>query len=198
MTDPASAFPESLPPTVFVHPHGLCESDQVGPRTRIWAFAHVMAGAVVGADCNVCDHVFVEAGARIGSRVTIKNAVSVWDAVTIEDDVFVGPAAVFTNDLSPRAQSKVDPADFVPTVVRAGATIGANATIVCGVTVGRYAFVAAGAVVTRSVADHALVVGTPARPTGWVCECGRRLDDALVCACGRRYRLVEGWLEAAG
>lgn len=178
-------------PDVYVHERGLCESDQVGPRTRIWAFAHVMAGARIGADCNVCGHAFVEAGAILGDRVTVKNGVLVWDRVTIEDDVFLGPGAVFTNDLRPRASVKKGREEFLPTLVRQGATIGANATIVCGVTVGRQAMVAAGAVVISDVADHALVVGSPARAIGWVCDCGSALSTELSCGCGRTYRPKE-------
>lgn len=173
---------------VFVHPHGLCESDQVGPGTRIWAWAHVLPGAIVGADCNICDHAFVEGGVRVGDRVTVKNAVLLFDGVTVEDDVFLGPNVVFTNDLTPRAHVRKDGAALLPTVVRRGATIGANATIVCGRTVGRHAFVAAGSVVTRDVPAHALMAGNPARPVGWACTCGVRLDDDLGCeACGRRF-----------
>lgn len=177
----------------FVHPTALVESDQIGPGTRVWAFAHVMAGASIGAGCNVCDHVFVESGAIVGDRVTLKNNVLLWDGVTIEDEVFVGPNAVFTNDRTPRAAVKKPPELFVPTVVRRGATIGANATVVCGVTVGRFAFVAAGAVVTRDVPPYALVAGNPGRRVGWACECGVRLPESLTCAsCGRRYRPADG------
>ena len=175
--------------TVFVHERALCESDDVGPRTRIWAFAHVMKGARIGADCNVGDHAFVEGGAVIGDRVTVKNAVLVWDRVTIEDDVFLGPNAVFTNDPVPRAAFKRPPETWLPTIVRRGASIGANATIVCGVTIGAAAFVGAGSVVVRDVPAHALVVGNPARRVGWVCACGERLPANLLCACGRGYRL---------
>ncbi|WP_239393800.1 acyltransferase, partial [Frankia sp. CiP3] len=113
---------------VFVHSHGLCESDDVGPGTRVWAFAHVLPGAVIGAGCNICDHVFVESGARIGDRVTVKNAVLVWDKVTVEDDVFLGPNMVFTNDFRPRAEVKKTRDALAPTLIRRGATIGANAT----------------------------------------------------------------------
>jgi UDP-2-acetamido-3-amino-2,3-dideoxy-glucuronate N-acetyltransferase len=161
---------------VFVHPHALCEAP-IGDGTRVWAFAHVMAGAVVGRDCNVGGQSFIEAGAVVGDGVTIKNGVSVWRGVTLEDSVFVGPNAVFTNDLRPRAHLKVAEGDLVPTTVRTGATIGANATIVCGITIGSFAFVAAGAVVTRDVPDHALVVGSPAKRRGWVCRCARPLVD---------------------
>ena len=167
----------------------------MGPRTRIWAFAHVLAGAEVGADCNVGDHAFIEGGARLGDRVTVKNAVLVWDRVSVEDEVFLGPNMVFTNDLAPRVGFGKAPEELVGTLVRRGATIGANATVVCGVTIGGYAFVAAGAVVVGDVADHALVAGNPARRIGWVCVCGRRLGETLACSCGRSYQLVD---DAAG
>jgi acetyltransferase-like isoleucine patch superfamily enzyme len=172
----------------FVHERGLCESDEVGEGTRIWAFAHVMKGAKIGARCNVCDHAFIETGAVVGDRVTIKNAVLLWDGVRIEDDVFIGPNAVFTNVERPRAGLKKKREEFGETVVRRGATIGANATIVCGITVGEYAFVGAGAVVTKDVPAHAMVVGSPARPIGWACVCGARLPEGLTCAeCGRAF-----------
>jgi len=176
---------------VVVHPNGLNESDTVGPRTRVWAFAHVLPGAVVGADCNIGDHAFVEGGARIGDRVTVKNAVLVWDLVTVEDDVFLGPGMVFTNDLWPRAAVKKGRDALAPTLVRRGATVGANATVVCGVTIGEHAFVAAGAVVTRDVPAHALLAGNPGRVRGWVCTCGARLGEDLVCACGRAHDLLD-------
>ncbi|HJK98093.1 MAG TPA: acyltransferase [Polyangiaceae bacterium LLY-WYZ-14_1] len=179
---------------VFVHPQALCESDQVGAGTRIWAFAHVMKGAVVGRGCNLGDHVFVESGARLGDRVIVKNLVLVWDRVTVEDEVFLGPNMVFTNDRVPRVAWKRDPAEWEPTRVRRGASIGANATIVCGVTIGEHALVGAGAVVTRDVPAHGLVLGNPARRVGWVCACGERLSedgpDPLTCRarCRQRYR----------
>lgn len=179
---------------VFVHERGLCESTQVGAGTRVWAFAHVMPDAVVGEGCNICDGAFIESGAVVGNRVTVKNNVLVWDKVTIEDDVFLGPNAVFTNDLMPRAAFKKPPSEFLATVVRQGATIGANATIVCGVEIGACAFVGAGAVVVGDVPAHALVVGNPARRIGWVCACGERLAEALVCVCGRRYAAEGGGL----
>jgi UDP-2-acetamido-3-amino-2,3-dideoxy-glucuronate N-acetyltransferase len=182
-------MPRAMSDEVFVHSHGLCESDDVGPGTRVWAFAHVMKGARVGAECNVGGHAFVEAGAVVGDRVTIKNAVQIWDKCVIEDDVFLGPNMIFTNDMNPRAAFKKDPSGFLPTRVRAGASIGANATIVCGVTIGASAFVGAGTVVLRDVPDHAVVVGNPARQIGWMCACGGRLDEALACPdCDRRYR----------
>jgi acetyltransferase-like isoleucine patch superfamily enzyme len=178
-------------PSVFVHERALCESDDIGPRTRVWAFAQVMKGARVGADCNICGHAFLETGAVLGDRVTVKNAVLLWDKVTVEDDVFLGPNVVFTNDMNPRAAFKKPPERFLSTRVRKGASIGANATIVCGTTIGEQAFVGAGSVVIRDVPAHALVVGNPARRIGWMCACGEKLDQKLVCACGRRYRLID-------
>jgi acetyltransferase-like isoleucine patch superfamily enzyme len=173
----------------------LCESDDVGEGTRIWAFAHVMEGAVVGRDCNVCDHAFVETGAVVGDRVTIKTAVQICDKVAIADDVFLGPGVAFTNDLVPRAAHKHDPESFLSTIVRRGASLGANATVRCGVTIGEAAFVGAGAVVLDDVADRSVVVGNPARHIGWMCDCGTRLDDTLACpTCGRSYARGEDGL----
>ena len=182
-------------PSLFVHRLALCESDDVGPRTRIWAFAHVLAGARIGADCNVGDHAFVEGGAVVGDRVTIKNGVLLWYGVTVEDEVFLGPGAVFTNDPSPRAADRKGPAGWRATLVRRGATVGANATVLSGLTIGSWAMVGAGSVVTGDVADHALVVGNPARQAGWACRCGRTLPAGLACACGRAWRLAGGTLQ---
>jgi UDP-2-acetamido-3-amino-2,3-dideoxy-glucuronate N-acetyltransferase len=188
----------TLDETVFVHPLGVCESDDVGARTRVWAFAHILPGAKVGADCNVCDHAYVESGVVVGDRVTIKNAVLLFDGVVVEDDVFLGPNVVFTNDLVPRAANKKSHDELFPTFVRRGATIGANATIVCGTTIGAHAFIGSGTVVNRDVPPHALVVGNPGRAIGWMCECGERLDDTLVCkVCQRAYRLAAFGLESA-
>lgn len=150
----------------FTHPQALCESTQIGPGTRVWAFAHVLPQARIGGDCNICDHVFVENDVVIGDRVTIKCGVQVWDGVRIEDDVFVGPNVTFTNDLFPR--SKQYPEAFGRTTIQAGASLGANATILPGITIGRNAMIGAGAVVTRSVPPNAIVVGNPARITGYV------------------------------
>ena len=174
--------------SVTVHPQGLCESDDVGAGTRVWAFAHVLPGARIGRDCNICDHAFVERGAVLGDRVTVKNAVLIWDGVTIGDDVFIGPNVVFTNDLRPRRRDRsADPFRPVPTIVRDGASLGAQSTVVCGVTIGEHAFVAAGAVVTRDVAAYTSVRGNPARVVGWVCRCGEPLPDSLTCTCGLTY-----------
>jgi UDP-2-acetamido-3-amino-2,3-dideoxy-glucuronate N-acetyltransferase len=172
---------------VFVHPRGLCESEDVGPRTRIWAFAHVMKNAKIGSDCNVGGGAFIESGAVLGNQVTVKNNVLVWDKVVVEDEVFLGPNAVFTNDMNPRAAFKKGPEAFLTTHVRKGSSIGANATLVCGVDIGECAFVGAGSVVIRDVPAHALVVGNPARRIGWICTCGQKLDETLACRCGRRF-----------
>jgi acetyltransferase-like isoleucine patch superfamily enzyme len=150
----------------FVHEQGICESQRVGAGTRIWAFAHVLPGAVIGSDCNICDHTFIENDVVLGDRVTIKCGVQLWDGVRLEDDVFVGPNATFTNDLFPR--SKRRPEKFLETVVGKGASIGANATILPGLVIGQNAMVGAGAVVTRSVPPNAIVTGNPARIVGYV------------------------------
>ena len=176
---------------MLVHALALCESDDVGPRTRVWAFAHVLSGARIGADCKVGGHVFVEGGVVVGNAVTIKNGVQLFSGVTVEDEVFLGPGAVFTNDASPRAPYPKGPAGWRATLVRRGATVGANATILSGLTIGCWAMVGAGSVVTGDVAGHAIVVGNPARQTGWACRCGRSLPDDLACAaCGRSWGLA--------
>ena len=178
-------------PSVFVHPAALCESDDVGPRTRVWAFAHVLSGARIGADANVGGHAFVEGGVVVGDRVTIKNGVLLFSGVTVEDEVFLGPGAVFTNDATPRAASRKGPAGWRATLVRRGATVGAGATVLSGLTIGRWAMVGAGAVVTGDVPAHALVVGNPARQAGWACRCGRTLPETLECpGCGRAWLLA--------
>jgi UDP-2-acetamido-3-amino-2,3-dideoxy-glucuronate N-acetyltransferase len=149
----------------FQHPLAIVESTRVGARTRIWAFTHVLPDAVIGEDCNICDHVFVENDVVVGNRVTVKCGVQLWDGVRLEDDVFVGPNATFTNDPFPRSRQR--PASFTPTVVRHGASIGANATILCGLTIGAGAMVGAGAVVTGHVPANAIVAGNPAQIIGY-------------------------------
>lgn len=150
----------------FVHSQGICESNHIGAGTRIWAFAHVLPDAVIGADCNICDHTFVENDVLLGDRVTIKCGVQLWDGVTLEDDVFVGPNVTFTNDRFPRSRQR--PAQYLRTRVCRNASIGANATILPGITIGMNAMIGAGSTVTRDVPPHAIVVGSPAHITGYV------------------------------
>jgi UDP-2-acetamido-3-amino-2,3-dideoxy-glucuronate N-acetyltransferase len=162
----------------FVHPQALVESTDVGPGTRVWAFAHVLPGARIGADCNVCDGVFVEGDVVVGDRVTVKGGVQLWDGTRIGDDVFIGPNATFTNDPFPRSRQR--PERYAETVVEDGASLGANCTILPGVRIGRRAMVGAGAVVTRSVPPNAIVVGNPARIVGYADAA--RADVALSTA----------------
>lgn len=170
---------------VFVHPEAICESDTIGPGTRIWAHSHVLRGARIGAECNLGESVYVESQAKIGDRCTIKNGVAVWDHVTLEDDVFLGPGVALTNDRRPRAFFRGDTFLPAPTHIRRGATVGANATIICGVTIGEFAMIGAGAVVYRDVPPHAIVVGNPAHQIGRACICGQNLDSTDFCAhCG--------------
>ena len=159
-------MPQTPVKDFFLHPDALCESPSIGARTRIWAFAHVLPGATIGADCNICDGVFIENDVKVGDRVTVKCGVQLWDGVEIEDDVFVGPNVTFTNDLFPR--SGKPPAVFSRTVVKKGASLGANSTILANLTIGECAMVGAGAVVTRAVPPNAIVVGNPARIVGYV------------------------------
>ena len=151
------------PANIYVHPQGICDSSNVGSGTRVWAFAHVLSGAVIGSECNICDHVFIENDVVIGDKVTIKCGVQLWDGVRLGDEVFVGPNATFANDRYPR--SKVYPSEYLKTHVLRGASIGANATILPGLTIGEGSLVAAGSVVTRDVPAKILVQGNPARPS---------------------------------
>ncbi|MBN1478278.1 N-acetyltransferase [Candidatus Sumerlaeota bacterium] len=170
---------------VFLHPQALVETDEIGRGTRVWAFAHILRGAKVGERCNLCDGVFIEAGAVLGNNVTVKNHVSIWEGVMIGDNVFLGPNCVLTNDLNPRAAVKKGPGNLIGTRIEDGATVGANATIVCGVTLHRHAFVAAGATVIRDVGVCSLVAGVPARERGHMCACGQRIEIDRPCVCGR-------------
>ena len=176
--------------TINIHETAVIDSPcEIGEGTNIWHFSHVMKSCRLGKRCNLGQNVFVASGVILGDNVKVQNNVSIYEGVEIEDDVFLGPSMVFTNVTTPRSHvSRKD--EFAKTLVRKGATIGANATIVCGNTVGSYAFIGAGAVVTSSVPDYALVVGNPARQVGWMCNCGQRLGDDLVCRkCGKAYEL---------
>ncbi|MEP7381615.1 MAG: acyltransferase [Gemmatimonadota bacterium] len=193
----------------FIHESAYVDDGaKIGDDTRIWHFCHVNAGAVIGDRCSLGQNVVVMPRTKIGNNVKIQNNVSVYEGVELEDDVFCGPSMVFTNVINPRSHVSRKH-EYRTTLVRRGATIGANATIICGATVGAYAFIGAGAVVARDVAAYALVVGVPARQVGWVCACGERLPSAdggrgtgdgsgasrLVCgACGSAFRLADGIL----
>lgn len=187
----------------FVHPTAIVETKYIGAGTRIWAFCNIQKGTRIGTDCNICDRCFIEKGVEIGNNVTVKNGVSLWEGVVIEDNVFIGPNAVFTNDIYPR--SKVRQNEVDKTLIRQGATIGAGAVVVAGNTVGRFAFVGAGAVVTKDIPNFTLWFGNPAALVGYVCACAQRLDfsqpervdtgDAKFTrcvVCGREYRLIDG------
>jgi UDP-2-acetamido-3-amino-2,3-dideoxy-glucuronate N-acetyltransferase len=176
----------------FVHPSSyIDEGVKIGKGTRVWYFCHVMARAEIGENCNIGQNVFIGKGVKVGNGVKIQNNVSVYEGVELEDHVFCGPSVVFTNVLNPRSHIERKN-EFQSTLVRRGATIGANATILCGITIGEYAFVGAGAVVTKNVSPYAIVIGNPARQAGWMCQCGIRLrfdkQNAHCSACGERYR----------
>ena len=164
------------------------EGVQIGEGTRIWHWVHICRGAIIGSDCSLGQNVFVGSNVHIGNNVRIQNNVSVYEGVILEDDVFCGPSMVFTNVINPRAHiSRKE--EYKTTLVRRGTTIGANATIICGRELGQYCFIGAGAVVTKDVPDHALMIGNPAQQTGWMCSCGIRLDNRLECpVCGKRYQ----------
>lgn len=182
----------------FVHPTSVVEEGaEIGKGTKIWLFCHIMPGARIGQDCVIGQNVFIGSLAEVGNNVHVHNNVSIYDKVICEDDVFLGPSMVFTNDLIPRsAYHKQSVDEYLTTYVERGATIGANATIVCGVRIGAWAFVGAGAVVTKDVAPHSLVVGNPSSHRRWICECGGDLGvfvegkvEGYSCGkCGRRYK----------
>lgn len=177
----------------FVHETSIVDDNvEIGEKTKIWHFCHVQSGARIGKGCSFGQNVNVSNNVKIGDGCKVQNNVSIYEGVELEDYVFCGPSMVFTNDLTPRAKYPKGSAGYKKTVLHTGASIGANATVVCGHEVGRWAMVAAGAVVTKNVPDYALVAGVPAKQIGWVCECGNRLGENLECSeCGRKYKLIK-------
>lgn len=185
--------------SLFIHKDAVVESARIGEGTRIWRNVHVMPGAIIGKNCNIGEGCYIENNVRIGDGVTIKNNVAVWDNITIEDDVFIGPAAVFTNDYTPRAQNKMRPEDLDGIVIKKGATIGANATIVCRLTINEYAFIGAGSVVTKDVPPYHVVYGNPARVRGLICRCSAFIPmgkPLFTCACGITYEIKDAVVTA--
>jgi acetyltransferase-like isoleucine patch superfamily enzyme len=183
-----------IDPTAFIHPSAIIENDNIGPRTRIYAFVHILQGACIGADCNINDHCFIEGDVVLGDRVTVKCGNHLWDGLRVEDDAFLGPNVVYTNDIMPR--SKQYPEKFEQIHIQKGASIGANSVLKGGITIGRYAMIGMGSVVTRDVRSHALVYGNPARMHGYVCCCGEKLTsrdsgrkNLYECPCGKSYYL---------
>lgn len=180
----------------FVHESSFIDENvEIGEGTKIWHFCHIQKGARIGRNCSFGQNVNVSNNVRIGNGVKVQNNVSIYEGVELEDYVFCGPSMVFTNDLTPRANYPKGPAGYKRTLVRIGATIGANATIVCGNELGAWCTIGAGSVVTKDVPAHALMAGVPARQIGWVCECGQILNGELVCPdCARKYQLRENTL----
>ena len=175
----------------FAHPSSVIDDGvKIGSGTKIWHFCHIQSGAEIGENCSLGQNVNVSHNVRIGNGVKIQNNVSVYEGVVLEDYVFCGPSCVFTNDLTPRARYPKGQAGYKKTIVKHDASIGANATIVCGHTVGEYALIAAGAVVTKDVPAYALMAGIPAKRIGWVCVCGAVLNEEMACACGRKFKKV--------
>lgn len=183
-----TVLPSNIPP--FLHPFAVVESNQIGQGTRIWGWTHIQADVIIGKNCNIGEHCFIENGVKIGNNVVVKNGISLWNGVTVLDDAFLGPHAVFTNERYPRSGF---PKQYEKIVIEQGASLGAGVVVVPGVTIGRYATVGAGSVVTKKVVPHALVFGNPAIIFGWMCICGLKLskeqESETVCSCGRKYSI---------
>ncbi len=181
----------------FVHESSyIDEGSDIGKDTKVWHFSHIMSGAKIGKKCSIGQNVNIGSRAVLGNGVKVQNNVSIYDDVILEDDVFCGPSCVFTNVINPRS-FVVRKDEYKTTLIKKGASIGANATIVCGITLGKYSFVGAGSVVTKEVPDYGMVYGTPAKLHGWICKCGEKLDKSLDCSfCGEKYKESDGILES--
>ena len=181
---------------VFIHDKAIVDSKSIGAGTRVWGFTHILPGAKIGENCNICEHVFVENEVKMGNNVTVKSGVYIWDGVFIEDNVFVGPCVTFINDIHPR--SKIYPEKFEKTLIKKGSSLGANSTIMGGIIIGSYSTVGAGSVVLRNVKNYEVVVGNPAKPIGYNCQCGLKLkkeNDIYKCKCGKSYKRIDGQLK---
>lgn len=180
----------------FVHESSYVDKDVIiGAGTKIWYFCHIQSGAMIGKNCSLGQNVNISNNVKVGNGVKIQNNVTLYEGVELDDYVFCGPSCVFTNDLTPRSKYPKGSAGYKKTIVKTGASIGANATLVCGCTIGSWALIGAGAVVASDVPSHALMLGVPAKVSGWVCECGNVLGDDLQCICGKKYCKKENGLE---
>ena len=176
------------------HPTAEVQTKNIGEGTEVWQYCVILEGAVIGKSCNICFNVFIENDVIIGDEVTIKSGVQIWDGLRIENNAFIGPNATFTNDLYPR--SKIPIVELSMTTIKKGASIGANASILCGITIGKWSMIGIGSVVTKDIPDYTLWYGNPARFKGYICECGQKLDLSLCCkTCNRKYRIVKDQLE---
>jgi UDP-2-acetamido-3-amino-2,3-dideoxy-glucuronate N-acetyltransferase len=178
----------------MIHSTSDVATEKIGEGTEVWQYCVILKNAVIGKACNICFNVFIENDVVIGDNVTIKSGVQIWDGLTIEDHVFIGPNATFTNDLYPRSKNKT--VELSKTTIRTGASIGANVSVLCGVTIGKWAMIGIGSVITKDIPDYTLWYGNPAKLKGYICQCGKKLDISLSCKrCTRNYRIVNGLLE---
>lgn len=180
---------------IFIHDKAIVDSRSIGTGTKVWGFTHILPGAEIGENCNICEHVFIENDVKVGNNVTVKCGVYIWDGVSIEDDVFIGPSVTFINDIHPR--SKMYPEKFERTLIKKGSSLGANSTIMGGIIIGSYSTVGAGSVVLKNVKNYEIVVGNPAKPIGYNCQCGTKLKERngiYKCECGESYKMIDSEL----